>query len=135
MVIRALTIVLTVALLVQAPVAAQKVYDVRLIQQDKTDLYRFEPSQVTAQAGDILQFTLVSGGPYLVAFEPSDFLGPSKARMIGAIPGNNPEMRAPALAKVGDRFRVTLPALPAGRYRFYSVTHVAYRMAGSLVVR
>ncbi len=126
---------LLLATLATAPLAAQKVHDIRLIHQDDTEVYRFEPTQVDARAGDILQFTLVSGGPYLVAFEPADFRGATRARMAAAVPGGNPELRAPALARPGDRFRITLPPLPAGRYRFYSVTHVAYRMAGTLVVR
>lgn len=135
MVLRSLALVILWGALTTAPALAQKVHEIRLLHQEDTDLYRFEPNRIEARPGDILQFTLVSGGPYLVAFEPADFKGPKRAVMAAAIPGGNPELRAPALAKPGDRFRVTLPALQAGSYRFYSVTHVAYRMAGLLVVR
>ncbi len=135
MALRSLVLAFLCGALASSGAAAQKVHDIRLQHPENSERYRFEPNKIQARAGDILQFTLVSGGPYLVAFEPSDFKGPNRALMAAAIPGGNAELRAPALAKPGDRFRVTLPALPAGSYRFYSVTHVAYRMAGTLVVR
>ena len=121
--------------LAATPLAAQKTQTIKLIHKEGTSLYRFEPNTVTVSAGDILVFTLESGGPYMVAFEPTDFRGPAKALMAGAIPGSNPELRAPAMSKKGDSIRITVPSLPAGQYRFYSVTHVAYRMTGSMTVR
>lgn len=120
--------------LAAAPLAAQKTHTIKLINNEGTSLYRFEPNAITAKDGDVLVFTVESGGPYLVAFQPADFAGPLKAQMVAAIPGNNAELRAPALSK-GETVRITLPSLPAGQYRFYSVTHVAYRMTGVLTVR
>lgn len=118
-----------------SPAAAQKTHTVKLIHKEGTNLYRFEPNAVTARPGDTLIFTLESGGPYLVAFEPADFTAPAKGLMMSAIPGNNPELRAPALSRPGATVRITLPSLPAGQYRFYSVTHVSYRMTGTVTVR
>ncbi|HWA15131.1 MAG TPA: hypothetical protein VG817_01775 [Gemmatimonadales bacterium] len=117
------------------PGAAQRVHTVKLIHEERTSLYQFQPSAVTARPGDVLAFTVESGGPYLIAFQPADFSAPALSLMTRAIPGNNPELRAPALSGRGSSFRITLPSLPPGEYRFYSVTHVAYRMTGTLTVR
>jgi plastocyanin len=117
------------------PLAAQKAHAIKLVHTENTSLYRFEPNTVTASPGDVLVFTVESGGPYLVAFQPGDFTAPARALMVAAIPGSNAELRGPAITRKGDSFRITLPSLPPGQYRFYSVTHVAYRMAGNLVVR
>lgn len=133
--LRPLLVAFSVVALTVQDAAAQKVHAVKLIHQDRTNLYRFEPNTVTAAPGDVLTFTVESGGPYLVSFQPSDFSAPALTLMTKAIPGNNPELRAPALSGKGDSFRLTLPSLPPGQYRFYSVTHVAYRMTGSLTVR
>jgi plastocyanin len=121
--------------LAAAPAAAQKSHAIKLIHKEGTSLYRFEPNAVTARPGDELVFTLESGGPYRVAFEPTDFSAPARTLMIKAIPGGNPELRVPALSRPGASVRLTLPSLPPGQYRFYSVTHVAYRMTGTLTVR
>jgi plastocyanin len=132
---RTILIALGGLLLSAAPLSAQKVHGIKLINNEGTSLYRFEPNAVTARAGDVLVFTVESGGPYMVAFQPADFLGPAKALMVAAIPGGNTELRAPALSRKGESVRITLPSLPGGQYRFYSVTHVAYRMTGTLTVR
>lgn len=132
---RTILMALGCLLLAAAPVSAQKTHTIKLINNEGTSLYRFEPNAVTARAGDALLFTLESGGPYMVAFQPADFLGPVKALMVAAIPGGNTELRAPAMSRKGETVRITLPSLPPGQYRFYSVTHVAYRMTGILTVR
>jgi plastocyanin len=118
-----------------APALAQRVQAVKLVHPERSTTYKFEPSTVTASPGDVLVFEVESGGPYMVAFQPADFSAPALALMIKAVPGANPELRGPTLRAKGDSFRVTLPSLPPGEYRFYSVTHVAYRMAGTLTVR
>jgi plastocyanin len=118
-----------------APVAAQRTHTVKLVHPESSSSYRFEPGTVTANPGDVLVFTVESGGPYMVAFQPGDFSAPALVLMTKAIPGANAELRGPTLRTRGDSFRVTLPSLPPGEYRFYSVTHVSYRMAGTLTVR
>lgn len=121
--------------LASSPALAQRTHTIKLIHQERTSLYRFDPATITAATGDVLVFTVESGGPYVVAFQPADFPPPALALMTRAIPGGNPELRGPALSGKGDSFRVTIPSLSPGQYRFYSVTHVAYRMTGSLTVR
>ena len=122
-------------LLHPASAMAQRVHTVKLVHPEHSSTYRFEPSAVTAKPGEVLVFTVESGGPYLVAFQPRDFSPPALTLMTRAVPGANPELRGPTLRAKGDSFRLTLPSLPPGEYRFYSVTHVAYRMAGTLTVR
>ena len=132
---RPVLVALGLLVLCAAPAAAQRTHHIKLIHQDRTSLYRFDPATLTAAPGDILVFTNESGGPYVVAFQPADFSAPALALMTRAMPGENPELRAPALSRKGDSFRVTLPSLPPGQYRFYSVTHIAYRMTGTVTVR
>ena len=75
------------------------------------------------------------GGPYVVAFVAADIPPALRGRLQAALPPGSTELRGPVLAAAGASFRVTLPGLPAGKYRFETVTHAAYRMQGTLTVR
>jgi plastocyanin len=124
-------------LLLWAPVpsaAAQKVHPINLVRAGDNQ-FRFEPKRVTAKAGDVLEFTVRSGGPYVVGFLPAGLSPEARDRLDAAIPGRTGPLRGPVLGGEGDRFRIVVPDLPRGSYRFVSVTHLAYRMEGELVVR
>lgn len=112
---------------------AQTVVRVRLLQA-APEAFRFEPSRVTARPGDAIEFTVVSGGPYVVGFEPEDLSSRARDLLQAAIPSPSGPLRGPVLAGAGARFRLILPALRKGKYRFASVTHLSYRMTGVLTV-
>ena len=112
---------------------AQKVYTIRL-RHPSDDVYRFEPDRVTANPGDRLEFTVDGGGPYVIGFEPADLGMRERALLDAAMPDRTAPLRSPVLPRVGSRFGLILPALPRGTYRFAAVTHIAYQMAGVLVV-
>lgn len=113
---------------------AQQVHRIQLV-QTAGNSFRFDPKRVTARAGDVLEFTVRSGGPYVVGFEPSDLTPPHRSLLDAAIPGRTAALRGPVLAGPGKSFRIVLPELPRGSYRFGSVTHIAYRMEGQLIMR
>jgi plastocyanin len=113
---------------------AQKVHRISLVRAGNNQ-FRFEPKRVTAKAGDVVEFTVKSGGPYVVGFQPGGLSPEARERLEAAIPGRTAPLRGPVLGGEGDRFRIVVPDLPQGSYRFVSVTHLAYRMEGELVVR
>jgi plastocyanin len=117
-----------------SPLSAQRVHPVRLVHTASGE-FRFEPRRVNANRGDILEFTVQSGGPYVVGFEPADLPGRARDLLDVAIPERTGFLRGPVLAGPGSAFRITIPGLPKGSYRFLGVTHMAYRMEGRLVIR
>lgn len=117
-----------------APLAAQRVHQVKLV-RGATDQFRFDPSRVNARAGDVLEFVVQSGGPYVVGFEAADLHEADQALLDQAIPDRSGPLRGPVLSGTGSRFRIVIPGLPRGKYRFTCVTHVAYRMGGVLVIQ
>lgn len=121
-------------LLFAPPLAGQRVHEVRL-RHPGPDEFRFAPARLVVGASDVIEFKVEEGGPYLVGFEPSDFAPADRARLQQALPAGADGLRGPVLAGPGAAFRVRLPGLPAGTYRFVSVTHAAYRMQGELTVR
>jgi len=128
-------ITLVLALLLAAsPAAAQRARIIRLTRSGDGTLYRFEPGRVTVRPGDVLEFRAEGGAPYVVAFEPADFDPRTRDLITAALSNPARELRGPVLPDSGSRFRMTVPALPHGTYRFFSLTHMAYRMAGLLIV-
>jgi len=120
---------------IQAPsVVAQEIHRISLVRAGSNQ-FRFEPKRVAANAGDVLEFTVKSGGPYVVGFQPADLDPRARERLNAAIPDRTAPLRGPVLGGEGARFRIVVPDLPRGSYRFVSVTHLAYRMEGELVVR
>jgi plastocyanin len=121
--------------LVATPATAQRTQVVRLTRSADGTLFRFDPGRLTVRPGDVLEFRAETGGPYVVAFEPADLDARGRGLIAAALSHPNGELRSPVLADSGSRFRMTVPALPPGTYRFLSLTHMAYRMAGLLIVQ
>ncbi len=118
---------------VALPAVAQAHVSVRLVHPGP-ERFVFEPARVTVKPGDVLEFRVESGGPYVIGFEPADFGPRERALMDAAIPDRTASLRSAVLPRPGSRVQLVLPALPSGSYRFSAVTHIAYRMAGVLVV-
>jgi plastocyanin len=102
---------------------------------------RFSPSIITARAGDTLVFVNGRGGPHNVQFA-DDSLSDAAHRLIDAAMPERPKvawsrdipLAGPLLVLDGDTYKVVVPALPAGRYRFFCSPHVGGGMRGELVV-
>jgi len=128
-------LLLATALLIPRAAAAQHTAEIRLIRASDGSAYRFSPVEVTARPGEIIDFQVESGGPYLLAFEAADLTPSARRLLAGALGDPAGSLRAPTLSGPGQHFRLAVPALPPGTYRFRSLTHVAYRMEGRLVIR
>lgn len=115
------------------PVLAQNRIPVRL-SHPKADVFVFQPDKVTAKPGDVIEFTVESGGPYIIGFEPADLSQRDRALVDAAMPDRSAPLRSAVLPRPGSRLQLVVPALPKGSYRFSAVTHLAYRMTGVLVI-
>jgi plastocyanin len=96
--------------------------------------YRLEPALIVAHARDILVFKVVNGGPHNVTFEGQGLSPQAHAALNAALPRRAADLTSPLLAADGAEYRVVLPALPPGRYRFFCLPHRAYDEGGELRV-
>jgi plastocyanin len=131
--VRSLKLLTLLCLGAALPLWAQRVHEVRLL-NTSSNVFRFEPTRVNARPGDVLEFVVVSGGPYVIGFEARDLAEADRALLDQAIPGHSAPLRGPVLEGKGNRLRIILPGLARGAYRFASITHLAYRMGGVLVI-
>ncbi len=113
---------------------AQAVHVIRL-EVAARDVHRFVPARITARPGDVLVFRVSSGAPHALAFEGVGLSAAARGLLQGALPDRSSDLQGPVLARNGMEYKVTVPRLPAGTYRFYSTPHRAYEMRGELIVR
>ena len=113
--------------------AAQEVHEIRMVSSGKGE-FRFDPAAVTARRADVLLFRSVSGGPHSVVFEGKGLSADDRERLNQAMPRRAGELSSPLLTD-GAEYRVVVPALAAGTYRFFCLPHKAYDMKGQVTVR
>jgi plastocyanin len=115
--------------------SAQAVHEVRLEVNAEKDEYRFTPASVTARAGDVLVFKVVNGAPHSIVFEGKGLAPRAREALNAAMPRRSADLSSPLLTENGAEYRITVPALPAGRYAYFCLPHRAYDMRGELVVK
>jgi plastocyanin len=125
---------LALASWVTAEAQAQKVHEIRLEANPEKEIYRFSPERISARPGDELLFRAVSGTPHSVVFEGGRLSGPAHEALNGALSRRSGDLSSPLLTPDGAEYRMTVPALPAGRYEFFCLPHRAYDMRGVLQV-
>ncbi|HXE58458.1 MAG TPA: plastocyanin/azurin family copper-binding protein [Gemmatimonadales bacterium] len=117
-----------------APLAGQTVHEIRLRGDAKTGRYAFVPATIRAKPGDVLRFVVESGAPHAVVFEGGALPPAAKAALNEAMPRRFSDLSGPLLTVAGAEYRMTVPRLPVGRYRFFCQPQQAYEMRGELVV-
>jgi plastocyanin len=110
----------------------QATHQIRLEHDAAAHEYRFNPARIPARAGDVLAFRVTGGGNHSIVFE-SNIAPGAKAALAAAMPRRVGELSSPLLGPNSD-YRITVPSLPAGEYRFYCLPHRAYDEVGVLVV-
>jgi plastocyanin len=125
---------LSFGLMLTRVAAAQTTHIVRLEVDVERDVHRFLPARVTARPGDIIVFRVTSGAPHAIAFETAGLSPGARAALGAALPDGRPDLQGPVLVANNAEYRITVPRLPVGTYRFYSSPHRAYDMRGELTI-
>lgn len=125
---------LTLVSWVTGKAEAQRVHEIRLEANPEKEIFRFSPERVTARPGDVLLFRTVSGTTHSIFFEGGGLSGPAHEALNGALSRRSGDLSSPLLTPNGTEYRITVPALPAGRYEFFCLPHRAYDMRGALEI-
>ena len=115
--------------------SAQELREVRLVADPKAESYRFEPASINAKPGDVLLFRVVSGAPHNISLEPDGMAEPTRQAWNNALTGRTAELSGPLLVRTGMTYRVVVPAVPPGTYRYFCLSHRAYDERGEIVVQ
>lgn len=127
-----LVFVLSASLAGQA--AAQATHLVQLESDKSEDAYHFVPATVVAKPNDVLVFRVVSGQPHNITFEGTGLSPQAHSALNAALRRRSADLTSPLLTAPGAEYRVIVPAIPPGHYRFFCLPHRAYNERGELVV-
>ena len=116
-----------------ARAAAQAVHEIQMVADGEGE-FRFVPASVSARRGDVLLFKVVSGAPHSVVFEGKDMTAAARQSLNAALPRRAGDLSSPLLTEKSE-YRIVVPALPAGTYRYFCLPHRAYDMRGELLVK
>ncbi len=98
--------------------------------------YRFEPANITVKSGDGIKFTLVSGGPHNVAFDPATVPADVKAQLDANLgPDKMAELSSAMKMNPGEAITVSFGNIKAGTYPYNCTPHLAMGMKGVITVQ
>jgi plastocyanin len=110
-----------------------KTHTVNMIGDDKG--YRFDPADITIEAGDVIKFIMVSGGPHSVAFDPATIPAAAKVALTANMPNQQSELSGPFISQPNDAYTISFNNVPPGAYPYFCPPHLAFNMKGTITVR
>ena len=117
-----------------APVAATgATHEIKMIGDDKG--YRFDPANITIKSGDAVKFTVVTGGPHNVAFDPATVPADSKAQLDANMDQKMSELSSPMLMNPNESYTISFGGVRPGVYPFHCTPHLAMGMKGTITVQ
>lgn len=108
-------------------------HDIKMIGDDKG--YRFEPATVTIKSGDAVRFTMVSGGPHNVAFDPATVPADSKNQLDANMDQKISELSSPMMMNPNETYTISFGGVKPGVYPFHCTPHLAMGMKGTITVQ
>ncbi len=114
--------------------SAQTSHLIKLQAGSGEDAYRFVPERVVAHVNDVLVFQVVSGEPHSITFEAEGLSPQAHDALNQALKRRSADLTSPLLTAPGAEYRIEIPAIPKGRYRFFCLPHRAYDERGVLVI-
>ena len=108
-------------------------HDIKMVGDDKG--YRFEPADLTIKSGDAVTFTMVSGGPHNVAFDPATVPADSKAQLDANMDQKLSELSSPMLMNPNEKYTISFGGVKPGSYPFHCTPHLAMGMKGTITVQ
>ena len=108
-------------------------HEVKMVGDEKG--YRFEPANITVKAGDGIKFTMVSGGPHNVAFDPATIPADVKPQLSANMPNQQGELSSPLFSNAGENYIISFANVKPGQYPFHCTPHLAMGMKGTVTVQ
>ena len=113
--------------------ATGKTWEVKMIGDGTT--YKFEPADITIKAGDNVKWTMVSGGPHNVAFDPAEINAAAKPQLMANMDNQLSELSGPMLQGAGETYEISFANVPPGKYNYHCTPHLAMNMKGTITVQ
>jgi plastocyanin len=107
-------------------------HEVKMVGDDKG--YRFEPADIKIKAGDGIKFTMVSGGPHNVAFDPATIPADVKGQLSANMPNQQGELSSPLFSNPNESYTISFANIKPGQYPYHCTPHLAMGMKGTITI-
>lgn len=97
--------------------------------------YKFDPSDITIKAGDVITFHNKSGGPHNVSFWADSVPAGAADKLKAAMPDQMAPLEGPLLTEQDGTYKISFAGAPTGVYKFYCLPHLALGMHGKITVQ
>lgn len=118
---------------VAAQPATGTTHEVKMLGDEKG--YRFEPANITVKQGDAIKFTMVSGGPHNVAFDPAAIPAAGKDQLNANIPNAASELSSQMFTSPNENVTISFAGVAPGAYNYHCTPHLAMNMKGVITVQ
>ncbi len=108
-------------------------HEVKMLGDEKG--YRFEPANITVKQGDAIKFTMVSGGPHNVAFDPAATPAAGKDQLNANIPNPAGELSSQMLMNPNEAVTISFAGVGPGQYPYHCTPHLPMNMKGVITVQ
>ncbi len=108
-------------------------HEVRMVLENNE--YKFSPANITIKAGDGIRWTMVSGAPHNVAFDPATVPAAAKAQLMANMPNQISELSGPMMINANETYSISFANIPAGTYNYFCTPHLAMNMRGVITVQ
>jgi plastocyanin len=116
-----------------APAATGKTHDVNMVLDGSK--YKFDPDNLSIQAGDVIRYHNKSGGPHNVSFWPDSIPSGAADVLKKNMPDQMAPLEGPLLTEPDKVYEVNFAGAPKGDYKFYCLPHLALGMHGKVTVK
>jgi len=117
-----------------APAAATgKTHDVNMVLDGSN--YKYDPSSLVINAGDVVRFHNKSGGPHNVSFYPDSIPAGAADLLKQRMPDQMSPLQGSLLTDPDAVYEINFAGAPKGVYKFFCLPHVALNMKGNLTVQ
>jgi plastocyanin len=97
--------------------------------------YKFEPAEITIKQGDGIRWTMVSGGPHNVAFDPATTPAAAKSALMANMPEQMAELMGKNLLNPNETYTISFANVPPGTYEYNCTPHLAMGMKGKITIQ
>ena len=122
----------TTAAVPAAPITGT-VHDVKMLGDAQG--YRFDPANITIKQGDGVKWTVVSGQPHDVAFDPSQIPADVHAQLSANMPDQMGDLQGKMLTAPNETYTISFAKIKPGTYNYHCTPHQALGMKGTITVQ
>jgi plastocyanin len=101
----------------------------------ENNAYKFDPANITIKQGDAIRWTMVSGAPHNVAFDPAKVPDDVESQLSANMPNQQSPLSGPFLMNPNETYTISFGGIKPGTYDYVCTPHVALGMVGTITVQ